>query len=126
MFTVDWENIKEEDLKDVDFLIKAFRKWLKKECNYSAEAAKFAANVIHEPFARNYQPSVNTFVATMNLCGKTYEIFYCEAEDCADAPFEFYTLVDVASKGEAHYGDQLLPYIISKKKFILPSKYNRR
>ena len=126
MFTVDWQNLKEEDLKDKEFLVKAFRKFLKKECKYSTEEARFAADVIQEPFARNFNSTKKTLVTTIEFNDRTYEVYYCTYKDCADDPFEFYTLVDIATKGEAHFGDELLSYISAKKKFILPSKYNRR
>ena len=36
MFTVDWENLKDEDLKDKEILVKSFHKFLKTDCKYSA------------------------------------------------------------------------------------------
>ena len=122
MFEVDWQRLKDEDLKDADHLEKIFRKFLCKECKYSVEEAKFAADIIREPFRRNYNNTLRTYVATTDISGTIYEIYFCSNEDSADRPFEFYTLVEVASKVEAHYGDQLLPYITAKKKFILPSR----
>ena len=122
MFTVDWANLKEENLKDSDYLVKAFRKYLKKECKYSAEEAKFAADVIEEPFRRNFNSIKRTFETTIVINGKTYEAYACTRQDCADIPFEFYTLVDIATKGEAHFGDELLPYLSARKKFVLNDK----
>ena len=126
MFTVDWQNLKEEDLKDEEFLVKAFRNFLKNECKYSTEEAKFAADVIQEPFARNFNSTKRTLELTIELSDNTYEVYSCTFQDCADDPFVFYTLVDIATKGEAHFGDELLSYISARKKFILPSKYDRR
>lgn len=122
MFEVDWQKLKDADLKDADYLEKMFRKFLRKECKYSTEEAKFAADIIRDPFRRNYNSTRRTYVATTDISGTSYEIYFCSNKDCADSPFEFYTLVDVASKGEAHYGDQLLPYITARKKFVLPSR----
>lgn len=123
MLEVDWQTIKEEDLKDKEQLVKAFRKFLRKECKYSAEEAKFSADVIEEPFARNFNSAKRKFEITIMINDRTYEVFSCFCQDSADEAFEFYTLVDVATKGEAHYGDELLPYIFAKKKFVLPDKY---
>ena len=122
MFAIDWQSIKEEDLKDADYLEKAFRKFLRKECKYSAEEAKFASDIIREPFRRNFNSTQKTYVTTIEICGTMYEVYFCSDKDTSDALFEYYTLVDVASKGEAHFGDQLLPYLSARKKFILPNK----
>lgn len=122
MFPVDWNNLKEEDLKDKEYLVKVFGKFLKKDCKYSAAEAKFAADVIEEPFARNYNSCKKTFDATRQICSRTYEVFFCSVKDSSPKLFEFYTLVDVDTKTEAHFGDELLPYIFAKKKFIFPNE----
>ena len=126
MFSVEWQNLKEEDLKDKEFLVKAFRKYLRKECDYSAEEARFAADVIEEPFARNYHTCDKTFDAVREIDSKKYEVFFCSVEDTSPKPFEFYTLVDIGTKGEAHYGDELLPYLSATKKFVFPNEKVRR
>lgn len=126
MFIVDWQSITEEDLKDADFLEKAFRKFLRKECNYTAEEAKFASDIIREPFRRNYNHTEKIFIKTIEICEAIYEVYFCTDKDASDVLFEYYTLVDVASKGPAHFGDELLSYIGAKKKFILPNKYSRK
>ena len=120
MFTIDWQNLKEEDLKDKDFLVKAFRKFLKKDCEYSAEEAKFAADVIEEPFRRNFNSVNKTFETTVEINSKKYEVYFCSVEDTAPYPFEFYTLVDVETKSEPTDGDELFPYILATKKFVFP------
>ena len=119
MVEVDWQNVKEEDLKDKEVLVKTFRKFLKKDCKYSAEEAKFAADVIEEPFARNYNACDKIFDAIRVIDSKKYEVYFCSVEDTAPYPFEFYTLVEVETKGEPRYGDELLPYIQATKKFIV-------
>ena len=126
MFTVDWENLKEEDLKGKDFLVKAFRKFLKKDCKYSAEEAKFAADVIEEPFARNYRSCAKIFEAVREINSKKYEVYFCTVEDTAPYPFEFYTLVDIATKPEPEYGDELFPYISAEKKFVFSNEQGRK
>lgn len=117
---IDWLGVKEKDLKDTDFLVKTFRKFLRTECNYSAEEAKFAADIIEEPFARNYHSCDKTFEATIEISSKKYEVYFCTVKDSSTKLFEFYTLVDVATKRESTYGDELLPYISAKKKFVFP------
>ena len=126
MFTVDWQNLKDEDLKDKDFLVKSFRKFLKTDCKYSAEEAKFACDVIEEPFARNYHTCDKTFEEIREINDKKYEVYFCSVEDTAPYPFEFYTLVDVESIPEKTYQDEVLLYIQAKKKFIFPGKQGRR
>lgn len=126
MFTVDWQSIKTEDLKDADFLEKEFRKFLRKECEYTSEEAKFAADIIREPFRRNFNSTRKTYVTTIEISEILYEVYFCTDEDSSPKLFEYYTLVDVASKGVAHFGDELLPYLSAKKKFILPPKAIRR
>ena len=123
MFAVDWQNIKEEDLKEADFLEKAFRKFLRNECNYTTEEAKFAADIIREPFRRNFNHTEKTYVQTIEICKTIYEIYFCTDKDSSEVLFEYYTLVDIATKGEAHFGDQLLSYISARKRFVLPNKY---
>ena len=120
MFVVDWQNLKEEDLKDKEFLVKAFRKFLKKDCKYSAEEAKFSADVIEEPFARNYHTCKKTLDAVREINSKKYEVYFCSVEDTAPYPFEFYTLVDIESMPEKTYQDDVLLYTQAEKKFVFP------
>ena len=126
MFTVDWQNLKDEDLKDKEFLVKSFRKFLKTDCKYSAEEAKFACDLIEEPFARNYHACDKTFEEVREINAKKYEVYFCSVEDIAPYPFEFYTLVDIESIPEKVYQDEVLLYIQAKKKFIFPSKQEQR
>ena len=126
MFIVNWQNLKEEDLKDKEFLVKAFRNFLKKDCKYSAEEAKFACSVIEEPFARNYNSCEKTFDAVREINSKKYEVYFCSYEDTAPYPFEFYTLVDIETIPEKTYQDEVLLYIQAKKMFIFPDKQGRR
>lgn len=126
MFTVDWENLKEEDLKDKVFLVKAFRKFLKKDCKYSAEEAKFAADIIEEPFATNYKACNKTFDAVREINSKKYEVYFCTVEDTAPYPFEFYALVDVETIKETTDHDDGFHYMLAEKKFVFSNEHPRR
>ena len=126
MFDVNWQSLREEDLKYAVFLVKSFRKFLKKDCKYSAEEAKFAADIIEEPFARNYNSCNKTLEAVREIDSKKYEVYFCSVDDTAPYPFEFYTLVDIESIPEKTYQDEVLLYIQAKKYFVFPNEQGRR
>ena len=129
MGTLSWNDIKNEDLKDSDYLVKSFRRYLRKECGYSTEEARFAADVIENPYGK-IADVTKTYETTAEVCGKTYEIYFCTAEDCSPKLFEFYMLVDVNSLKEKYDDSNCLQgeertwfaYFLSKKVFVFPTK----
>ncbi len=52
MKTIDQNNLVEEDLNTSNDLVKCFKKYLKKECEYTLEQAKFTADVIENPYSK--------------------------------------------------------------------------
>ena len=118
MGILDCSAIKPEDLKNSDYLVKCFRKYLKKECNYSAEEARFSADIIENPFAKNCSVTKKQEQA-LNLDGTTYEVYFCTVEDCAPKPFTFYMFVDISTL-EAQ-AESWFSYFLAKKKFVVCS-----
>ena len=119
MKNIDWTTIKLEDLKNSEYLVKCFRKYLKKDCKYSADEAKFAADVIENPFAKNCSVTKKR-VHTLELGGTMYEIYACTVADCAPQMFEFFTLVDISTIQEKD--EEWFAYYLAKKKFVICSE----
>ena len=113
---MNWNEINIEDLKDDDYLVKAFRRYLKKECGYSTEAARFACDVIRDPYSKFADVEKN-LVATAAIGGTTYEIYYCTVKDSSDKLFDFYMFVDIATLEEKD--EKWLSYYHAKKRYII-------
>ena len=113
---MNWNEINVEDLKDDDYLVKAFRRYLKKECEYSTEAARFACDLIRNPYSKCADVS-KTLETTAVIGGTTYEIYYCTVQDCSDKLFDFYMFVDIATLEKKE--EEWFSYYLAKKKYIV-------
>ena len=114
MESVDWGKISIDDLKDSNYLVKAFCKYLKKECGYSVEDARFACDVIENPYGK-FANVNKTLITTAKIGDSTYEIYYCTVRDCSDILFDFYMLVDLATLEEKE--EKWFSYYLAKKKY---------
>ena len=123
MIEINWKNISSDDLKDEDYLVKSFRRFLKKECDYTAEEAKMCADIMDNPYSKIIQDSIKkTYITTTVVNGTLYEIFFCSLlDDSAPSLFEFYMLVDVESQKKNNNGlyhdSEWWSYYISNKKY---------
>jgi hypothetical protein len=113
---MNWNEVKPDDLKDSDFLVKAFKRYLKKECSYSTEEARFACDIIENPYGK-YADVNKTLETTVKIGEITYEIYYCTAQDCSDKLFDFYMLVDIATLEKKD--EEWFSYYLAKKKYIV-------
>lgn len=111
----NWSAITESELKDIDYLVNAFGRYLKKECEYSAEQAKFTKDVIDDPYS--YKAVHKQFEGKAKICGTEYEIFFCAINDCgAKKFFTFYMLIDTETIKEEYNKERA--YVFSKKKYL--------
>ena len=116
MFSIDWENIKEEELKDINYIVNAFGRYLKKECSYSSEQARFAKDIIDDPYA--YKGVQKQYISTTTVCGTEYKIFLCSINDCeVEKYFTFYMLIDINTISNKY--DEFRSHVFAKKKYIL-------
>ena len=116
MTTIDWNKLTEEDLKTSDDLVNHFKKYLKKECGYTLEQAKFAADVIENPYSKFARVN-KRLEQTIEINDKTYEVYFCTTKDSSPNLFEFYMLIDVSTLEEKE--EEWFSYYLSKKKYIL-------
>ena len=116
MVAIDWNKITEPELKDINYIVNAFGRYLKKECSYSSEEARFAKDIIDDPYA--YHGVQKQYISTQTVCGKEYEIYFCSINDCeVEKYFTFYMLIDVNTISGAY--DKLRSYVFADKKYIL-------
>ena len=113
---VEWDKLTETELKDARCLVNAFGRYLKKECGYSADEARFAKGVIDDPYG--YERVHKQYEMTRIVCGKGYEVYFCSINDCeVEKHFRFYMLVDVSTINSEL--DGLRSHILAKKKYVL-------
>ncbi len=113
---IEWDNLTEEELKDIRYLVNAFGRYLKKECGYSSDEARFAKDIIDDPY--RYKRVHKQYEMTRTVCGTEYEIYSCAINDCeVEKYFRFYMLIDVNTLDNEH--DELCSHIFAKKKYIL-------
>ena len=123
MEVIEWSNVGCGELKDGDYLVKCYRKFLRKECEYTTEEAKWCADVIDNPYSKIVQDRITKeHITTTLVSGTLYEIFFCSVlGDSSSAIFQFYMLVDVESQKKNNTGEysdsKWWSYYISKKKF---------
>lgn len=92
--TKEWNTVEESDLKDTNYLVNAFGRYLKKECDYSAEAARFTKDIIDDPYL--YDKVFKQHETTAKVCGTNYDIYFCAINDCnREKFFTFYMLIDI-------------------------------
>lgn len=116
MTSINWHFIKGSELKDINYLVNAFGRYLKKECEYTPEQAKFAKDVIDDPYG--YKHVEKQYQTTAEIDGIKYEIYLCRINDCdVEKYFTFYMLIDVSTINEDY--DKQRAYIFAKKKYIL-------
>ncbi|MBQ4527533.1 MAG: hypothetical protein II998_05630 [Clostridia bacterium] len=121
MRNVNFKNLKEEELINVDSLIEFYKEYLKTKLGYNDYEIMIASEDLRNPYATPY---INmSYLADCEIGGIKYGVYPCYTDfslcglyHLADvSPFEFYMLFDLSTMPDKTVGS----YLNARKMFVI-------